>query len=91
VVAGSNPVSQTLSARPCQPDPVNPTLSTRLTERVSGPIRFLSRRRPHASSGVGPNALTSTAWRDAHAGTPWHKYVPARIEAVSENFAASMA
>jgi hypothetical protein len=24
--------------------------------------------------------LTSTEWRDAFAGTPWHKHVPARIE-----------
>ena len=32
--------------------------------------------------GVAPNALTSTEWRDAYAGTPWHKHVPARIEAV---------
>jgi anaerobic selenocysteine-containing dehydrogenase len=32
--------------------------------------------------GVAPNALTSTQWRDAYAGTPWHKHVPARIEAV---------
>ncbi|MGA9361294.1 MAG: molybdopterin-dependent oxidoreductase [Mycobacterium sp.] len=31
--------------------------------------------------GVAPNALTSTEWRDKHAGTPWHKHVPARIEA----------
>ena len=31
--------------------------------------------------GVAPNALTSTDWRDAYAGTPWHKHVPARIEA----------
>ena len=30
--------------------------------------------------GVAPNALTSTEWRDAFAGTPWHKHVPARIE-----------
>ena len=29
VVAGSNPVSPTLSARPCQPDLVSPTLSAR--------------------------------------------------------------
>lgn len=35
-------------------------------------------RRP----GVAPNDLTSTEWRDAYAGTPWHKHVPARIEAV---------
>ncbi|WP_006243529.1 molybdopterin-dependent oxidoreductase [Mycolicibacterium tusciae] len=33
--------------------------------------------------GVAPNALTSSDWRDAYAGTPWHKHVPARIEAAS--------
>lgn len=33
--------------------------------------------------GVAPNALTSTDWRDPYAGTPWHKHVPARIEAVA--------
>lgn len=33
--------------------------------------------------GVAPNALTSTDWRDAYAGTPWHKHVPARVEAVA--------
>jgi formate dehydrogenase len=33
--------------------------------------------------GVAPNALTSTEWRDAYAGTPWHKHVPARIEPVA--------
>lgn len=32
--------------------------------------------------GVAPNALTSTEWRDPYAGTPWHKHVPARLEAV---------
>jgi anaerobic selenocysteine-containing dehydrogenase len=32
--------------------------------------------------GVAPNALTSTGWRDSYAGTPWHKHVPARIEAL---------
>lgn len=32
--------------------------------------------------GVAPNALTSAGWRDAYAGTPWHKHVPARITAV---------
>ena len=32
--------------------------------------------------GVAPNALTSTDWRDPYAGTPWHKHVPARIEAL---------
>lgn len=33
--------------------------------------------------GVAPNALTSSDWRDAYAGTPWHKHVPARIEAAN--------
>jgi anaerobic selenocysteine-containing dehydrogenase len=33
--------------------------------------------------GVAPNSLTSTEWRDAYAGTPWHKHVPARVEAVA--------
>ena len=32
--------------------------------------------------GVAPNALTSADWRDTYAGTPWHKHVPARIQAV---------
>ena len=31
-------------------------------------------------TGVAPNSLTSSAWRDRFAGTPWHKHVPARIE-----------
>ncbi len=33
--------------------------------------------------GVAPNTLTSSDWRDEFAGTPWHKHVPARIEALS--------
>jgi formate dehydrogenase len=33
--------------------------------------------------GVAPNALTSSHWRDPFAGTPWHKHVPARIEALA--------
>jgi anaerobic selenocysteine-containing dehydrogenase len=33
--------------------------------------------------GVAPNDLTSAHHRDWFAGTPWHKYVPARIEAVA--------
>jgi anaerobic selenocysteine-containing dehydrogenase len=32
--------------------------------------------------GVAPNSLTSSDWRDEFAGTPWHKHVPARIEAL---------
>jgi len=33
--------------------------------------------------GVAPNELTAGEDRDPFAGTPWHKHVPARIEAVS--------
>jgi anaerobic selenocysteine-containing dehydrogenase len=33
-------------------------------------------------TGVPANELTSLEWRDAFAGTPWHKHVPARVEAV---------
>ncbi len=33
--------------------------------------------------GVPTNALTSSDWRDPYAGTPWHKHVPARIEALA--------
>jgi formate dehydrogenase len=33
--------------------------------------------------GIAPNELTSSEDRDWLAGTPWHKYVPARIEAVA--------
>ena len=33
-------------------------------------------------TGVAPNSLTSSDWRDEFAGTPWHKHVPARIEAL---------
>ncbi len=39
--------------------------------------------------GVAPNELTSADWRDAYAGTPWHKHVPARIEAVRAALAAA--
>ncbi|MGY1944372.1 molybdopterin-dependent oxidoreductase [Nocardia asiatica] len=31
-------------------------------------------------TGVAANELTDLTWRDAIAGTPWHKHVPARIE-----------
>jgi anaerobic selenocysteine-containing dehydrogenase len=34
-------------------------------------------------TGVAPNSLTSSDWRDEFAGTPWHKHVPARIEPAS--------
>lgn len=33
-------------------------------------------------TGVAPNDLTSTEWKDDIAGTPWHKHVPARLEPV---------
>ncbi len=33
--------------------------------------------------GVAPNELTTLDWCDPIVGTPWHKHVPARLEAVS--------
>jgi hypothetical protein len=33
-------------------------------------------------TGAPPNELTSSDARDRFAGTPWHKHVPARVEAV---------
>jgi anaerobic selenocysteine-containing dehydrogenase len=33
-------------------------------------------------TGVAPNELTASDERDWLAGTPWHKYVPARLERV---------
>ena len=33
-------------------------------------------------TGVAANELTSTADRDWFAGTPWHKHVRAKVEAV---------
>lgn len=32
--------------------------------------------------GVATNALTETSWRDRFVGTPMHKFVPARVDAV---------
>ena len=32
--------------------------------------------------GIAPNELTSTEAKDFFVGTPWHKFVPARIEKV---------
>ena len=34
------------------------------------------------SGGIPPNELTSGGWRDPFLGTPWHKFVPARLERV---------
>ncbi|MDX3525232.1 molybdopterin-dependent oxidoreductase [Streptomyces sp. ID05-39B] len=35
-------------------------------------------------TGVALNTLTDLRWRDPIAGTPWHKHVPARIEALRD-------
>ena len=35
-------------------------------------------------TGVAPNDLTGAAARDPYAGTPWHKYVPARLEPAND-------
>jgi hypothetical protein len=34
-------------------------------------------------TGTAPNELTRAEDRDPIAGTPWHKYVPARLEALT--------
>ena len=34
------------------------------------------------TTGVATNELTATEDRDEWVGTPWHKHVPARIEAL---------
>ena len=34
------------------------------------------------ATGVSPNELTRAEDRDWVAGTPWHKYTPARVEAL---------
>lgn len=34
------------------------------------------------TTGVAPNELTGLDRRDPIAGTPWHKNVPARVEAL---------
>ena len=34
-------------------------------------------------TGAAPNELTASEDRDWFAGTPWHKHVPARVEAVT--------
>lgn len=33
--------------------------------------------------GIAPNELTDSSWCDPIAGTPFHKHVPARVEAIS--------
>lgn len=35
------------------------------------------------TTGIAPNELTSFDSRDEWVGTPWHKYVPARLDTVS--------
>jgi len=41
--------------------------------------------------GVAPNELTDNSQRDAIAGTPWHKYVPARLERIASTTAGDPA
>ncbi len=40
--------------------------------------------------GVSLNELTNTSDRDPIAGTPWHKYVPARLERLTDRERARM-
>jgi anaerobic selenocysteine-containing dehydrogenase len=46
-------------------------------------VDFIGADGVERTPGVAPNNLTSADWRDAYAGTPWHKHVPARIEALA--------
>ena len=39
-------------------------------------------------AGISPNELTQSEARDAFAGTPWHKMVPAKIEKIESNSTA---
>ncbi|MFI6042583.1 molybdopterin-dependent oxidoreductase [Nocardia sp. NPDC051321] len=39
------------------------------------------------TAGIAPNELTSTHFKDDFAGTPWHKYVPARLEPIAADTA----
>jgi len=45
-------------------------------------VDYPDERGERVLTGVPTNELTSLEWRDPLAGTPWHKHVPARIEAV---------
>jgi formate dehydrogenase len=38
-----------------------------------------------ALTGTPANELTSLEWRDKFVGTPWHKHVPARVEALADS------
>jgi anaerobic selenocysteine-containing dehydrogenase len=40
---------------------------------------------PRATAGVAPNELTASEDRDWLAGTPWHKHVAARVEAIGSS------
>jgi hypothetical protein len=35
-----------------------------------------------AQTGAAPNELTASEDRDRFASTPWHKHIPARVEAI---------
>jgi anaerobic selenocysteine-containing dehydrogenase len=45
-------------------------------------LDFPGARGEPAVTGVAPNELTRCEDRDWLAGTPWHKYTPARVEAL---------
>ncbi len=46
-------------------------------------VDFPSADGRRALAGVAPNELTASEDRDPFAGTPWHKHVPARLEALA--------
>nr|MDT0659778.1 molybdopterin-dependent oxidoreductase [Micromonospora sp. DSM 115978] len=69
-----------------------PTGSTRVTIEVSTTMQAghialpngmgVDFTTPGDTTGTAPNDLTSTTWKDAFAGTPWHKHIPARLEPI---------
>lgn len=56
------------------------TVSVALSDRMQPGHVSLPNGLGTDGPGVAPNELTSIDDKDAFAGTPWHKYVPVRIE-----------
>ena len=56
------------------------TASVELSDRMQPGHVSLPNGHGAGDEGTPPNELTSIDDRDAFAGTPWHKFVPARIE-----------
>lgn len=63
---------------------VNPTMQSGHIALPNGlGLRYAPAGGDPEVTGVAPNELTTTDWKDPIAGTPWHKHVPARLEVVA--------